>query len=731
MKFSKILATALALSAAPLLSFAQDEELLSRTEVSETALFQRIYPRVDSERRAYFTVYAPDARKVQLDCRGLYEMTRQSDGWWTGQTEPLAVGFHFYNFIIDGAVVADPMSETYCGSFGRSSAVEIPEGPEGDYYRPQRGTPHGQMRSCIYYAESTSEFRRCFVYTPAEYENSPGRRYPVLYLQHGMCEDELGWPNQGRANHILDNLIASGAAVPMIVVMDSGDCGIHIGTRTRGHLLTVKDNKDFGATFRDVLINDLIPFIDETFRTYPDREHRAMAGLSWGGYQTFTYGLPNIDKFSYYGSFSGVVGLSENTLDTAYGGVFADPDEFNAKVHGLFIGIGSEEGQGAKRMSELLTRHGVDNVYYESEGTAHEWLTWRRCLKEFLPMLFRHGPSRPVQAPAPEYDNFEVMPDMSAVFRLYAPQADTVILAGDVRGISCSRSEDGVWSIRTASGINPGMYRYYFLVDGVKVNDPENPMVADFRPMAEIVPDGADLFWQCRDVPHGAISMVYYNSTATGTLRRMMVWTPAGYTVSGKKLPVLYLLHGGGDNDTNWPGQGRAGWILDNALAEGLMEPMIVVMPDGSIPVDVFAQDLGENIVPFIERNYRVKTGAANRAIAGLSMGGLDILETLLEYPDLFAYVHIMSSGWFSDRKELYEANARRVAEAAPVLKKTVRYMKFSTGGSADGASANTPPTRDIFTRNGIPSEFSEMEGGHTMYVWRHDLREFIQRVFK
>ena len=161
------------------------------------------------------------------------------------------------------------------------------------------------------------------------------------------------------------------------------------------------------------------------------------------------------------------------------------------------------------------------------------------------------------------------------------------------------------------------------------------------------------------------------------------------------------------------------------------MKPMIVVMPDGSIPVDVFAHDLGENIVPFIEHNYRVKTGAANRAIAGLSMGGLDILETLLEYPDMFSYVHIMSSGWFSDRKELYEANAKRVAEAAPVLKKTVKYLKFSTGGSADGASANTPPTRDIFTRNGIHSEFSEMEGGHTMYVWRHDLQEFIQIIFK
>lgn len=369
-------------------SYAQDEEVLSRTQVSETALFQRDYPRVDSDRRAYFCIYAPDAKEVIVDCRGKYRMTRLENGYWVGNTEPLAVGFHFYHFIIDGATVADPMSETYCGSFGRSSAVEVPEGPEGDYYRPQ-DVPHGQVRSCVYYSELSGEYRRCFVYTPAEYDQNPDKRYPVLYLQHGMCEDELGWPNQGKMNWIMDNLTASGEAEPMIVVMDSGDIAISFGYKTMGRTNSEQSRDAFGATFGPILLNDIIPYIDATFRTIPDREHRAMAGLSWGGYQTYNIVLNNLDKFAYMGGFSGAGGLDINNLDEAYGGIFRNPEAFNEQMKVFFIGIGSEEGDFHRRMSEALSAKGINNTYYVSEGTAHEWLTWRRCLKEFVPLLFK------------------------------------------------------------------------------------------------------------------------------------------------------------------------------------------------------------------------------------------------------------------------------------------------------------------------------------------------------
>ena len=377
---SLLLAGGLCLGAA-----AQERPLPEGTTVSETALFQREYPRVDAQRRAYFRLYAPQATEVKVDCRAVYAMEKDPDGWWYGRTEPLSVGFHFYNFLVDGATVTDPDSDTYCGSYGRSSAVEIPEGPEGDYYRPQN-VPHGQVRSVVYHSSFSGEYRRCMVYTPAGYENSLTRRYPVLYLQHGMCEDETGWARQGKVNHIMDNLIAEGKCKPMIVVMDSGDCGIPF--RPKKGEDPGKAREAFGATFPKILIQDIIPFIDREFRTIPDRENRAMAGLSWGGHQTLETTLPNLDKFAWIGTFSGALFLRGNELPTIHDGVFANPAAFNRRVHAFFIGVGSEEGEGLKRLSESFTAYGIRNQYYVSPGTAHEWLTWRRCLKEFVPSLF-------------------------------------------------------------------------------------------------------------------------------------------------------------------------------------------------------------------------------------------------------------------------------------------------------------------------------------------------------
>ena len=317
-------------------------------------------------------------------------MEKDEAGYWYGVTDPIVVGFHYYNFIIDGAEVADPDSKTYNALFGRTSAIEIPEGEEGNFYRPQN-VPHGQVRFCYYYSKSNNEYRRCCVYTPAEYESNPEKHYPVLYLQHGMSEDETGWTEQGKMNFIMDNLIASGSCKPMIVVMESGDIAMMLSSSKppRKEIKSEQMTREmFGATFQSVFLNDLIPMIDKTFRTVPDSKHRAMAGLSWGGRQTFQIAFSNLDLFSYIGSFSGAGRVMENEFKTVYNGVFADPDLFNKKVKVLFIGIGSEEGPGAKNMSDLLRQNGINNIYFESPGTAHEWLTWRRCLREFVPKLF-------------------------------------------------------------------------------------------------------------------------------------------------------------------------------------------------------------------------------------------------------------------------------------------------------------------------------------------------------
>ena len=353
--------------------------------IAETTIPGNEFPKVDKEHRAYFSISAPEARKVIVDiCGKKYDMQPDGKGNWMAVTDPLVPGFHYYFMEINGVRFVDPATETFFGCNRQSGGIEIPEGDEGNYYRPQQGVPQGQVRSLYYFAKSTNEWRHAMVYTPADYEKGK-KKYPVLYLQHGMGEDETGWSKQGHMQHIMDNLIAKGDAVPMIVVMESGD----IKAPFKGG-----DNRQgfstYGNSFYEVMMNDLIPTIDAKFRTLTDRDHRAMAGLSWGGHQTFDVVLNHLDKFAWMGTFSGAIfGLD---VKTAYNGIFTRPDEFNKKIHYLFMMSGTEGMDkmfNTKKTVDELNAQGIKAVYYESTGTDHEWLTWRRGLKEFVPKLFK------------------------------------------------------------------------------------------------------------------------------------------------------------------------------------------------------------------------------------------------------------------------------------------------------------------------------------------------------
>lgn len=361
------------------------EEIMKSTTPASTNMHGCDFPRLDKENRAYFRIHSPHVKRLQVDiCGKKYDMSKDENGWWTVKTEPLVVGFHYYFLLVDGFSVIDPMTTTFFGCSRMAGGIEVPEGEEGNYYRTQH-VPHGQVRTCTYYSETQQRFRRCVVYTPAEYETKPKKRYPVLYLQHGMGEDETGWSTQGLMYNIMDNQIAEGKCVPMIVVMESGD--VEVGFRPRPGKDVNEERNLYGASFAKLMINDLIPMIDKTFRTYTDREHRAMAGLSWGGKQTFDITLTNLDKFSYIGGFSGAIfGLN---VKHAFNGVFTDASAFNKKVHCLFLGCGTEENMGTAQLVKSLRDMGIRVASYESQGTAHEWLTWRRCLNEFLPNLFK------------------------------------------------------------------------------------------------------------------------------------------------------------------------------------------------------------------------------------------------------------------------------------------------------------------------------------------------------
>ena len=365
------------------------------------------YPCVHPDRSVTFRVSAPDAQKVQVRLGGAHDMTRGADGLWMATIPPQVVGFHYYSIVVDGAVVADPATRTFFGSGWDNSGIEIPE-PESDAaYYAARDVPHGQVSQRWYYSKVTGKWRRCYVYTPPDYDASSHTRYPVLYLLHGWGENEQGWHTQGHADLIMDNLIAGKKAKPMLVVMDNlnavnpgADASLY-AARSIIARVSMADvapagagrggfPTNWGGAFTEMMVTDLIPMVERTYRVAPGRENRAMAGLSMGGMQSFLTVLGNMDRFAYLGGFSGSSG-GRGGFDpkTSNNGVFADAAAFNKKMKVLFLGIGSVEGPGTKNFSEALTKAGIHNVYFESPGTAHEWLTWRRCLNDFAPRLFK------------------------------------------------------------------------------------------------------------------------------------------------------------------------------------------------------------------------------------------------------------------------------------------------------------------------------------------------------
>jgi len=341
------------------------------------------YPKIDPERRAYFRIVAPDAKHVSVSLPGGDRMSQGTDGVWTVTTEPLAPGFHYYSITVDGAAVSDPASQSYFGTGKMSSGIEVPS-PGEDFYLPQ-DVPHGDVRAHYYFAGSTGLIRRCFVYTPPGYDTNLAARYPVLYLQHGMGEDATSWPRQGRAGFIMDNLIAAGKAKPMLVVMDDGGItpGAMSGPRRGG-------GPAFWDKFGQMLIQDIIPMIDSTYRTIPDRDHRAMAGLSLGGTQTMEITQAHLDEFAYIGVFSAPFGFPQ--VPRGFNGLLGDPAAFARQVKVLFISYGTAgdlASRGTLRFHKELEQAGIKHVFYQSPGTSHEWQTWRRSLYEFGPLLFQ------------------------------------------------------------------------------------------------------------------------------------------------------------------------------------------------------------------------------------------------------------------------------------------------------------------------------------------------------
>ena len=339
------------------------------------------YPQVNSQGYARFRITAPEAKSVNVSLggRGGTPLEKTEDGVWMGTTaRPEDEGFHYYHLTVDGGTFNDPGTLNFYGSTRWESGIEIPA-HDRDFYA-LKDVPHGRVQQILFPSKSTNTSRRAFVYTPPDYDKDQNRRYPVLYLQHGWGEDETAWSNQGHANLIMDNLIAEGRSQPFLIVMTYGMTNnVRIGGMGNFSI----------DPFETVLIKELIPYVDANFRTLSDQPHRAMAGLSMGGMETKTITLKNLNIFSHIGLLSGG-SISLDDVNNTPG--------FREKVKLVFVSYGSRElggnrggvfGGDPKAEADALKQAGINSVFYVSPDTAHEFLSWRRSLREIAPLLFR------------------------------------------------------------------------------------------------------------------------------------------------------------------------------------------------------------------------------------------------------------------------------------------------------------------------------------------------------
>jgi enterochelin esterase-like enzyme len=355
---------------------------------------QATFPQTTDDGRYWLRLAAPDAESVQLGVSGRrYNYEKDADGIWNLFLPYQGPGTKYVTVYVDGVPMPEPGTlPNY--SNGWKSALESPA-PEEDYYAI-KDVPHGDVREHWFNSEVTGTWRRMFVYTPPGYDEAADTRYPVLYLQHGAGEMEQEWTHTGRANFILDNLIAEGEAVPMIIVMNNGfadRAGQAESGRREGLGFPVTNNTDSNpvSAFEEMLIEEVIPDIDQNFRTIADREHRAMAGLSMGGGQTYQIGLRHLDTFSHLGLFSGAIRGEVTSLPEP----MSDPAEFNRRVPVFFMSAGTVGSDvrihdTLEALANMATAAGVNVTFMESEGTQHEWQTWRRSLHVFAPMLFKN-----------------------------------------------------------------------------------------------------------------------------------------------------------------------------------------------------------------------------------------------------------------------------------------------------------------------------------------------------
>lgn len=653
---------------------------------------------------------------------------------------------------------------TTVSALAQSEKQGLAKPPDG-YDARREGIERGKLQSVEYDSATVGAKRKAQVYTPPGY--SADQKYPVLYLLHGIGGDENEWTRGGAPDVILDNLYADKQATPMIVVLPNGRAATDVTARDP----IPKQGPAF-ARFEKDLLADLIPFIEKNFSVKAERESRALAGLSMGGGQALNFGLANLDTFAWVGGFSS----APNTKPP--GELLKDPAEAKRKLKLLYVSCGDRDGllrisEGVHRM---LDEQQVPHRYHIIPGGRHDFRVWKSDLHQFARRIFREplkeDATPPTKKPDVNLDDTtpastnvsnsafpRIHKDLRVTLRLRAPDAKRVQVVSNF-GLGTGgpwemqRGDDGVWAFTTPPVV-PGFQYYAFNLDGAQVNDPgSDTFFGTGRPTSgiEIPAAGVD-FYHAKDVPHGEVRSRWYLSKVTGKTRHVMIYTPPGYDADPqRRYPVLYLQHGAGEDETGWTRQGHAHFILDNLIAAGKSQPMLIVMEkgyatrigetpaqgrgdkkpgdkkpgDGGAFEDVVLKDL----IPLIDANYRTRADRDQRAIAGLSMGGGQALRIGLTHLDTFSVVASFSGVREADPKTAY--NGVFADPAAFDQKVKLLYLHSGTVSMDAMIHKSASSLTEKLQQSGIKNiVFRDAPGlAHEWQTWRYALHDLAPRLF-
>ena len=607
----------------------------------------------------------------------------------------------------------------------------------------REGISYGKIDTISYSSKTVGTSRKALIYTPPGY--SKKKKYPVLYLLHGIGGDEKEWLNGGHPEVILDNLYADSKIEPMIVVMPNGRA--MKDDRAMGNVFDSAKVQAF-ATFEKDLLNDLIPYIEKNYPVVKNRESRAIAGLSMGGGQSLNFGLGNLDKFAWIGGFSS----APNTKTPEQ--LVPNLEETKKKLKLLWISCGASDNLiiFSKRTHDYLVKNNVPHIYLIEPG-VHDFKVWKDGLYMFSQLIFKPvdtstfskypvaGATASSNVRSAQYP--QISADHRVTFRIKAPDAQRVQI-DLVRKYDMAKDTGGYWIVTTDS-ISEGFHYYSLLIDGVAVADPSSETFYGMGRMASgiEIPFAGGGYYAMRNIPHGDIRIKKYFSTVTNSWRQFYIYAPPGYDVNtNDKYPVLYILHGGGEDERGWATQGKTDIILDNLIADKKAKPMLVVMMDGNVSsgglagfgeqsLKRFEDELKNAVIPFVEKNYRTETDANNRALAGLSLGGLQTLYAGIKNINMFSYLGVFSSGWFANQPALSDPQYALMKSNAAVINSNLKSFWIAMGGKEDIAYNNCKIMLSKFDEMGIKYTYSEYPGGHTWPVWRNNLYNFAQVLFK